>query len=365
MARPPRGSDGDSAGRNRGRSGARTQGTPHDALFRVILSDGERAAAFLRDHLPNEIAGLLADTQPTVMEGTFVDEALASSQSDVLLKAELKSGKSAYIYVLAEHKSWTDPALPLQLARYTLRVWERHAGGRAEDLRALPPVIPIVVYHGVSGWTVAASISDMIAADDPALAILPGSRYILRNLGTMGIDELSTEPALRAGLITLKREALTHLAEVVAGLPQDSTYRRQIMEYILRVYDDLDIAEFRQRLRQVDRTEDLEAFVGTIAETLIEQGKAEGLAAGEAKGLAAGKAEGLAAGKAEGLAAGKAEDLTHLLTRRFGPLPETVTNRITWGSLADLERWFDAAIDASSLEAVFTARGGGEPAGGD
>ena len=234
-------------------------------------------------------------------------------------------------------------------------------------------MIPIVVFHGASAWTVAPSITDMIATDDPALAILPGSSYILRHLGTMGIEDLSTEPSLRAGLITLKREALTHLAEVVAGLPQDSTYRRQIMEYILRVYDDLDIAEFRQRLRQVDRTEDLEAFVGTIADTLIEQGKAEGLAAGEAKGLAAGKAEGLAAGKAEGLAAGKAEglaagkaeDLTHLLTRRFGPLPETVTNRITWGSLADLERWFDAAIDASSLEAVFTARGGGESAGSD
>ena len=165
----------------------------------------------------------------------------------------------------------------------------------------------------------------------------------------MGIEDLSTEPSLKAGLITLKREALTHLAEVVAGLPQDSTYRRQIMEYILRVYDDLDIAEFRQRPRQVDRAEDLEAFVGTIADTLIEQGKAEGLAAG----------------KAEGLAAGKAEDLTHLLTRRFGPLPETVTNRITWGSLADLERWFDPAIDASSLEAVFTTRAGGKSAGSD
>ena len=276
-----------------------------------------------------------------MMEGSFVDEALAASQSDALLKVELKSGKPAFVYALAEHKSWPDPALPLQLARYTLRIWDRHAGGRAEDLRSLPPVIPIVVFHGSKSWNVAASITEMIAADDPALAILPGSRYILRNLGTMGIDDLSTEPALRAGLITLKREALTHLAEVVAGLPRDSTYRRQIMEYIVRVYDNLDIAAFRQRLRQEDRTEDLEAFVGTIAETLIEQGKAEGLAAG------------------------KAELLTQLLTRRFGPLPETVTNRITWGSLADLERWFDAAIDAESLEAIFTGQGGGKAAGGD
>ena len=342
MARPPRGSDGDGADRNRGRSGARTLGTPHDALFRTILSDGERAAAFLRDHLPNEIAGLLADTEPQVMEGTFVDEALAASQSDVLLKVELESGKPAFAYVLAEHQSRPSPALPLRMAAYMTRIWIRHAGDRAEDLRALPPIIPIIVFNGRGRWNVAASITDMIAADDPALAILPGSRYILRNLGTMEIDELSTEPSLRAGLITLKREALTHLAEVVAGLPQDSTYRRQIMEYILRVYDDLDIAAFRQRLRQVDRTEDLEAFVGTIAETLIEQGKAEGLAAG----------------KAEGLAAGKAELLTQLLTRRFGALPETVTNRITWGSLADLERWFDAAIDAESLDAVFAGRRG-------
>ena len=346
------------------RSRAPAQGTPHDHLFRAILSDSERAAAFLRDHLPNEIAGLLADTQPTVMEGTFVDEALAASQSDVLLRVELKTGRPAFVYVLAEHKSRPDPALPLQIASYMIRIWKRHAGDKAANLQALPPVIPVVVFHGNETWNVAASLTEMIATDDPALTFLPGDPYILRNLASMGIGELSRHAALRAGLITLKREALTHLAEMVAGLPQDSTFRRQIMEYILRVYEDLDIAVFRQQLRQVDRTNNLEALVGTIAETLIEQGKAEGLSVGEAKGLAAGKAEGLAAGKAEGLAAGKAEGLaagkadilSRLLTRRFGALPRSIAGRIGAASLADLDRWVDAAIDAPSLDDVFGER---------
>ena len=324
MTRPPK---------QTGNRSATTAGTPHDRLFRATLSDGKRAAAFLRDHLPNEIAGLLADTEPVIMEGTFVDEALAASQSDVLLKVELKSGKPAYAYVLAEHQSRPSPALPLRMAGYMLKIWIRHAGDRAEDLRALPPIIPILVFTGKERWNVAASITEMIAADDPALAILPGSSYILRNLGTMEIKDLSTEPALRAGLITLKREALTHLAEVVAGLPQDSTYRRQIMEYILRVYDDLDIAEFRQRLRQVDMAEDLEAIVGTIADTLLEQGSEQGFA--------------------KGLAEGKADDLSRLLSRRFGALPRAINDRIAAASIETLDRWFDDAIDADSLEAVF------------
>ena len=166
----------------------------------------------------------------------------------------------------------------------------------------------------------------------------------------MPVDALSRNPALRAGFITLRQEALDYLAMIARDLPEGSILWRQLLEYVVRTYDDVDIDALKSALLR-EGHEKLEVVMGTIAETLLEQGSEQGFA------------KGLAAGEAKGLAAGKAEDLTHLLTRRFGPLPETVTNRITWGSLADLERWFDAAIDASSLEAVFTARGGGKSAG--
>jgi len=56
------------------------------------LSDPARAGAFLHDHLPNDIAGHLADTLPVILDGSFVDEALAGSRSDLLLEVALRSG---------------------------------------------------------------------------------------------------------------------------------------------------------------------------------------------------------------------------------------------------------------------------------
>ncbi len=144
--------------------------TPHDTLVRTLLSDRERARDFLLDHLPDSIAGLLDDTLPEIVEGSFVDEALAGSRSDLLMKVGLNSGGSALAYVLVEHRSGPDPGLPLQLASTS-----------AARLRALPPIVPVVVYHGKAGWTVPGFLRDMIAADDPDLAFLPGSGYILRN----------------------------------------------------------------------------------------------------------------------------------------------------------------------------------------
>ena len=157
--------------------------TPHDDLFRALLSDRERAGAFLRDHLPNEIAGHLQSDPPEIVEGSFIDEALRSTQSDVLLEVKTKSDDPAFVYVLAEHKSTPDIALPLQLAGYMVEIWKRYAGGRAGKLRALPPIIPIVCYHGAANWTVPDGIGAMIAGQgSDALSVLPGESYILRNL---------------------------------------------------------------------------------------------------------------------------------------------------------------------------------------
>ncbi len=328
---------------------------PHDTLFRALLSDPGRARDFLRDHLPNTIAGQLADAPPEIVEGGFVDEALAGSQSDLLMKVALTSGTDAFVYVLAEHKSTPDPALPLQLASYMVRIWKRYAGTGTARLRALPPIIPVVVYHGAEPWTVPDSLRDMIATDDPDLAFLPGAGYILRNLRAMEIDALSRNAALRAGFITLRQEALAFLAEIAGSLPEGTDLRRQVLEYVLRVYN-VDLDALRATLRTGGHNE-LEALMGTIAETLLEQGEARGLAKGEARGLARGEAkgkvEGKAEGKVEGKAEGKAETLGRQLERRFGPLPRDIAARIAAAEPDRIEAWLDAVLDAPDLAAVF------------
>ena len=50
---------------------------------------------------------------------------------------------------------------------------------------------------------------------------------------------------------------------------------------------------------------------------------------------------------------GKARGLTRLLERRFGPLPRTVRERVAAADPGELDAWLDRILDADSLAAVF------------
>lgn len=73
---------------------------------------------------------------------------------------------------------------------------------------------------------------------------------------------------------------------------------------------------------------------------------------GMKKGLEQGLEQGLKQGRKEGTAA----LLARLLTRRFGPLPKTVHNRLAAASVAQLEIWSDALAEAESLKQVFVPK---------
>jgi hypothetical protein len=66
--------------------------------------------------------------------------------------------------------------------------------------------------------------------------------------------------------------------------------------------------------------------------------------------------ERLADGRAEGEAKGRAQSLAHLLTRRFGPLPEAVQRRIEKADRATLDRGLDRVLDAPDLDSVLAGR---------
>ena len=91
-----------------------------------------------------------------------------------------------------------------------------------------------------------------------------------------------------------------------------------------------------------------EAIVGTIADTLLEQG--------EARGLAKGLARGLAKGERLGIAKGKAETLIRLAGIRFGDVPADRVDEIQAADAATLDRWLDAVFVAETLEDVFEPR---------
>ncbi|WP_345251291.1 PD-(D/E)XK nuclease family transposase [Pigmentiphaga soli] len=66
------------------------------------------------------------------------------------------------------------------------------------------------------------------------------------------------------------------------------------------------------------------------------------------------EAEALKEAREEGLQKGQASLLEGLLIRKFGPLPESVTQRLRSAPVQDLEAWGFALIDAATLDDVFT-----------
>ena len=340
----------------------------HDALFRVLLEDPERAATLLREYLPPALSARMADGPPKLIDGTFVDDKSRVTQSDRLFEVTLKDGPPVLVYTLLEHKSAPDHGTPLQLLGYMVRIWTRFAEGKPARLRALPPIVPMLFYHGRSTWTVPQDFGEMVERDADTAPFVPSFRYALHDLGVGPQEALSGDAPIRAVLSALRYvqrgDAVTRevLTAMLRDLPDGTVLERIVFSYIVEKYEvPLDDVE---AVLENTKQDGGKALMGTIAETWEKQGEAKGeakgLVAGEAIGREKGKVEGLAEGEARGEARGRAEgeakSLMRLLVKRFGPLPQPVVAQIAAGSIEELDRWFDAAITASSVESVFGKR---------
>ena len=320
--------------------------TPHDALFRALVSSPARAGALLMEYLPEPVAGLLdPETPPEAVEGSFVDADAARTQCDALFRVRLRTGHDARIYVLLEHKSGVDAATPLQILKYMVNIWQREIeGGTARD--RLPPIVPLVFFHGRGRWTAARSVIEMIDAPEEIAPLLRDFAYVLHDLGEIEPLRLSAMPDVRAGLLALRavhfEEVPGDLLDLITGGPvAGSAYERHIIRYVVEGMNLTPaLLEASLRRTQPDRWETL---MGTVAEAWIEQGRAEGIAQGIEKGLAEGRAGALE------------ELLLRQLELRFGALPEVARERVGVASSAELEAWAEAVLTADSLDEVLRA----------
>ncbi len=310
---------------------------PHDKLFKGLLDQPGTAGALLRERLPPEISCLLTDDPPELLDGEFVDEALQGSQSDRLFRAWLKAGGEVLLYVLFDHKSAPDPGVVLQLLGYMVRIWQRYAGGKTEALRSLPPIVPLVVYHGAAEWKVSLSLRDTIKAPEVIKQYQPDLRYVLVDLGPIANEQLSAYPPLRAGLLALKyshrdgdTEAL--LVDVFADARDVPSLFRMLVVYATTVYPGVNPALLRRAIHKV-KPEWEDEMLSIAAREWI--------------------AEGVILGEARGEAKGKSDTLLRQLRRRFHTLPSQTEERVHAAGIDQLDEWMDRLMDAKELIDVF------------
>jgi hypothetical protein len=262
----------------------------HDALFRALLDDPRRAAILLREQLPAVLAARLTADAPRLLDGTYIDEHLRDTQSDRLYQVTLTGGKPALLYVLLEHKSAPDPGTPLQLLGYLARIWTRYAEGRAARLRRLPPILPLVLYHGRQPWNIPTSILECLDTDDEVRDWLRDLRYQVRDLGPMPYPKRSSDPAVRAALgalcaVFVRDLAPADLARILRDLPDGEALERQVLVYIVRHYA-ITETQFRAALAEAKPARE-ETLHMTVAQEWIERGIEKGVHQGFAQGQAA------------------------------------------------------------------------------
>jgi predicted transposase YdaD len=320
--------------------------TPHDTLFREAFGSVEAARGLLESLAPKSVLAKLDLGTLTPVPGTFVDEALAKSQSDLLFSVTL-AGRPALVYFLLEHKSYPDRWVGLQLAAYVIRIWEKSRQQKPPP-KVLPPVIPLVVYHGPSGWTASTRLLDLV---DPVVHEIPELARVTPSLEFL-LDDLT-----HASDKELFARAIGLFAQIAAILLRDARDE----DRVLKTVDRLDnlwhelwnapdgpravgiLLRYLWAVSEADETEITKAIekslpeahelIMTIAEQLRQKGLQQGLQ--------------------QGLQRGQVRALRKQLELRFGTLDQSVLQRLEAADEETLDRYVERVLTASSLDEVF------------
>ena len=303
------------------------------------------------------VARLDPERPPEHVEGTVIDGEGRKTQSDALFRLHLRDGSEVIVYALLEHKSQIDHRTPLQLIRYVLKIWIREVGNGALPDSSLPPVIPIVFFHGREPWTVPLSIQDMIHAPE-GLDHLAQSfgHYVVHDLGQIAPRALSRSTEVRAALLALARAFRENVSDeeadiLVAGVAE-TEFGRYILAYIIEQVS-LPPERIEAALRRAGTdAETVEEIMGTAAQIWVEQGRTEG----KAVGIVEGRAAGIVEGKAAGIAEGKADTFLRLARLKFGELAFVHAERVCGASSEQLDAWLDALLTAEDIDTVFGER---------
>jgi hypothetical protein len=322
--------------------------TPHDALFRATFCQPEHAAGALRAALPPEIAERVDFASLAHVPGSFIDEELSGSHTDLLYSVRL-SGRRALFYLLYEHQSTPRRLMPLDVLTYEVRIWNDHVAKHPKE-KLLPAILTVVLYHGESGWSAATSFEALLDLDDATRAALaehvPRFRLLIDDVGRQEDGALRSRAMTALGRLVLlcfkyARDPdelvrrLIRWADVMREVwraPNGAAALGLVVRYIYEVGGERPVRTL-SKLAAGKVGEDVEKAFVSYAEQLRREGRREG--------------------RSKGLREGRGKMLLRLMNVRFGELPEAVVAQIKAAKSAQLDLWAERILDAATLDDVF------------
>src|SRR5258708_770541 len=175
---------------------------PHDSLIRYTLGSTENAVSLFQAHLPPALVAALSWDRLRLESGSFVDEELRRSESDLLYSVPVRGtgGSEVLLYLLFEHQSTSDRWLPLRLLGYMLAIWQRRRQ-QHPAAEGLPLLLPLLLAQVEGGWRVSPQFADLLLWPVSLRAELerfqPRFEHLLIDLAKVSKDDLHGSPAVR------------------------------------------------------------------------------------------------------------------------------------------------------------------------
>ncbi len=307
--------------------------TPHDALIRFAAADAKVV----------EVQRLIEWSTLELQPGTFISPELRATHSDLLFRVKLAS-RDAFIYVLFEHQSRSDPWMALRMLGYVTDILRRFRTEQPEATK-LPLVIPRVLHHGKDGWTAATSLHELWDANAETLDAVgdyvPKLRFLLDDLAKVSEQELRQRDAVDLALLVLL------LLQQLRGAEDPVALLTRWVSHLERVHSLPNAADALRAIWVYTLS------VGQVApDELVPLVRRLGVKAEE--GLMTGaeilRKEGEARGRAEGEARGRAEVLLRQLRLRFGHVRAEHEARIRAATSDELDRWAELVLLANTLD---------------
>jgi predicted transposase/invertase (TIGR01784 family) len=325
---------------------------PHDALFKFALAQPEHARGVLQTVVPPVLAEALDWSTLTLRPGNYVDIGLREQLTDLLYSATWRGGDEVFVYFLFEHQSTlptapNDGLMAFRLLRYQVQIWERWRADHPGE-KALPMIIPIVMYHGTTPWSEPRSF-------DALLAVPPGVRpavdpylvqfaYVLDDVSKISDDELHEGARLTAlaKLVTMLFKHARTRADLIQILGRWVDVMREVaraanglealarvVRYILEVNEHVR-SEALQALLEREIGPEAKDTIVTAAQQYIEQGRQQGIQ--------------------QGIQRGESAVLLRLVRQRFGDAVDPqIEQRIATASIEQLDTWTARVLSAATL----------------
>jgi predicted transposase/invertase (TIGR01784 family) len=253
----------------------------HNNFFDTFFDEKEVVESFLKEYLPLEITRDLDFTTLQIDKESFVDKKLLKHLSDTLYHIRYKQNP-AFVYFLFEHKSRVKKKkrklTSFQLLKYMVNIWDRHLR-RNKKADKLPPIIPILIYHGKIEWEVRTDFLSLFDIPQCMEKYIPNFRFELFDISHMPDEQIKGAVLLRILFLTFKYifnpELLHKLKDIFRLLKEleDRTRGTDYLEVLLRY-----LSNSAEHVSVEELQETVDEFLekgGDIMPTIVQQIRTE------------------------------------------------------------------------------------------